>query len=245
MPAFTTIIAGVSALGSIAAVKQAKDTAGDAKAAQAKQQASVKSELAAALEQNRIGAENLTTQKAALASQKESSAATLKEEQAANLQAQEDAAAALAAQEVSSAASLASQELSSSKELAAQNLAAEEAAALGLATLEEQKSANAAAQLTSEKALAAADTRFKAAGVEAKRAADVAAAESKLQVEEAAKLGAQDQGLKVADVELGTSKASDELLKRTKQFTAKKAKTGSGTKIGGLQKGKAGKVGGL
>lgn len=129
MPAFTTIIAGVSALGSLAGVKQARDVAGDTRKAQAQQQVAAKSELEAALEVNRVSAS-------------------------------EAAAKKTAAQEQSS-------------------------------------------------------------------------------------LSGQDQGLKVADVELGTNKASDELLKRTKQSTAKKAKTGSGTKIGGLQKGKAGKVGGL
>ena len=37
MPAFTSFIAGVSALGSVASVKQAKDTAGAAKARREKQ----------------------------------------------------------------------------------------------------------------------------------------------------------------------------------------------------------------
>ncbi len=129
MPAITTIIAGVSALATVATVKTAKDAAGAQAAAQAKQQATAKSELDAALAANRANAQSL--------------------------------------------------------------------------------------------------------------------ADSKTRSREASKLGSQDQGLKVADVELGTSKASDELLKRTKSNVAKKPVQSSGTKVGGLKKGTATKVGGL
>lgn len=57
-------------------------------------------------------------------------------------------------------------------------------------------------------------------------------------------LGTQDQGRKVADVELGTSKASDKLLKRTTKNTGSLSKS-KGSKIGGLSKDSATKVGGL
>jgi type II secretory pathway pseudopilin PulG len=59
---------------------------------------------------------------------------------------------------------------------------------------------------------------------------------------EASKLDTQDKGLQVADVEIGTNKASDELLKRKKTSTTTKT---NGTTVGGLTKGTATKVGGL
>ena len=161
MPAITTIIAGVSAVAAIDAGQTAKGLASKQADAQAAQKKSQADELSVALEQNRL-----------------------------------------------SAASLASQKADSAK-------------ALGL-----QQEANAA--LTAKN-----DAQAKAA------------AQSNLKAAEAAKLAGQDQGLKVADVELGTSKASDELLKRTKATPTAKAKTTSGTKVGGLKKGTATKVGGL